>query len=340
MRGRINGTLCGVFASMALCAIGMPAAAQVRGYGWERADMGALAVGRGETGVMSLPDEADEFVVECEIVFGAKRGHRWRVELIGRDGSPRRVINVGYDTAPLYDGFADSRYVAVSLDSVTSDGCCVPLDCAQLHHDRELYGRSVVLTVSNGSDGLGVWLGSDEGVYAVGGAPMDGIGSLRVGGSNSLQVCDAAVKWRRSPGAMLRTGWMDEAIVADGEAPVGHWRFLDRDTDSRWGEPGGRYTLAVVPHDDRKVWVGDGADYDILYVSGAESNGSHWMPGMLKGHLYRTGFDGYYRAVWYDAWFGDMGDEVSAMVSGGLMEVRFPVYHGLMRFEAVATSVD
>ena len=146
------------------------------------------------------------------------------------------------------------------------------------------------------------------------------------------------------------SGWNIEELTeaaSGGQGGVeGVWRFLDRDTESELAEPGGRYVLGVVAHRGEMVVptadATDGGrvpDFDIVYLSGAVANGRVWRPGMVKGHLYSTGFVGHYDVVWYDADLESMGEETFADVESGgmILTVNFPLYRGLMRFERVAT---
>ena len=168
-----------------------------------------------------------------------------------------------------------------------------------------------------------------------------------------MAVTDMHLKWRRSPGDVLRSGWTENAVLTLLDTPeesrpaaMGVWEFLDRDTESEMAEPGGRYRLAVMPH--RKEFVselpaaagslqGVEPDYDIVYLSGALSNGNRWEPGMLKGHLYSTSFTDHYRMVWYDAYFESMGEEVTADITpdGAILSANFPLYRSGMRFARV-----
>lgn len=331
MRGKDMLCKCAGVAGWRMMAQGvlvLLASAGASAADWSREPIAPVDVRKGDVGTVSFPEGCDEFVLEGEMVFDARRGRSWEIDLRGEDGRILRRISGKYDTAPLYDGFADSRYLAVELDSVDGSGRSVVLDRNELHRDREVYAGRVTLTVSNDRDGLRVWIGSEEGVYAAGGARVDGVRCLTLTGSREIGLRDAVVKWRPSPSSVVLTEWIGKEIVTGDEAPEGMWEYLDRDTDSRWAEPGGRYRLAVVKN-------GDGV-YDILYVGGAGSNGSRWVPGMLKGRMTATDFDGFYRLVWYDAWFEETGgDATGRIVSPGILEFRFPELHAVMRFSAV-----
>lgn len=80
--------------------------------------------------------------------------------------------------------------------------------------------------------------------------------------------------------------------LASAMAPAGIYTYLDRSGDPAVTRPGGRYRLAIVP---------DGDCFLILYMGGAEVEPDFWKPGMLKGRLRPTPFQGQYDLDWYDA---------------------------------------
>lgn len=80
--------------------------------------------------------------------------------------------------------------------------------------------------------------------------------------------------------------------LASAKAPAGIYTYLDRSGDAAVTRPGGRYRLAVVP---------EGDCFLILYMGGAEVEPDFWKPGMLKGRLRPTPFQGQYDLEWYDA---------------------------------------
>lgn len=94
---------------------------------------------------------------------------------------------------------------------------------------------------------------------------------------------------------------------------VPRWEYLDRINDPRTAIIGGEYILAQVGP-------------DLVYLGGAKTNPSHWKPGMLKGTLKPTGFDGYYKLKWYDSTGREMPGENFAEhdKSLGVLKLSFP----------------
>lgn len=108
----------------------------------------------------------------------------------------------------------------------------------------------------------------------------------------ALLVTEEAPLPRAERLAGMTVGDIDAAL-ASANVPSGLYTYLDRSGDQAIARPGGRYSLAVVPE-------GDG-NFMILYMGGAEVEPEFWRPGMLKGRLRPTPFQGQYDLDWYDA---------------------------------------
>ena len=129
----------------------------------------------------------------------------------------------------------------------------------------------------------------------------------------------------------ILTTWTREALdqhLAMSSDPIeGYWQYQDRDMEDKWLRLGGRYTVAVVAAS---------GGYDIIYLSGAQVNATQWQPGMLKGHISKTIFDGHYDLEWIDATFLPITlDAYAAFSDGVLMTLNFPVYNSQMRLSKV-----
>lgn len=105
----------------------------------------------------------------------------------------------------------------------------------------------------------------------------------------------------------------------------GFWGYLDRNIDETKLKLGGKYQLVVIENN-----VGG---YDLLYYSGAVVNSVKWTSGMLKGHLFPTGFENNYDLVWYDSVFGEFNDDTYVTIEGNnIMTLYFPKEKGQIRF--------
>lgn len=77
--------------------------------------------------------------------------------------------------------------------------------------------------------------------------------------------------------------------------PAGRYRYLDRILNPSTVRLGGRYRLAVIPSPDNHN------EFLIIYLDGAEVEPTLWKPGMIKGRLRRTSYQGQYDLEWYDS---------------------------------------
>jgi hypothetical protein len=114
----------------------------------------------------------------------------------------------------------------------------------------------------------------------------------------------------------LRTNY-----TADELAAAPRWQYLDRENDPKIALLGGRYELAQIGN-------------DLIYLSGAKTNATHWHQGMLKGRLKPTGYVGYYHLEWFDATGRSIADDCYAQFdeTSKTMTVNFPGLNASLRF--------
>lgn len=150
----------------------------------------------------------------------------------------------------------------------------------------------------------------------------------------TLNIIDLIYAWTPDPAKGLHTG-IDVAHLykqlseKDIAAPEGIWKYLDRDTDERYGRLGGNYLIGIRKADN-------GKDFDIIYLGGAKVFSDKWQPGMLKGKLIPTLFEGHYDLVWYDGKMQRMDSDISASVEQGvILTLNFPLYRSKLRFSKV-----
>lgn len=119
--------------------------------------------------------------------------------------------------------------------------------------------------------------------------------------------------------------------------------YLERSSDSMegiWGvfdlmleddrlRMGGDYLLALVKSD---------TGYDILYIGGAVKNPSSWSPGILKGRLVASPFEGIYNVEWIDV-TGKTVEGIKAQSDNGLLRLVFPDDSSELRLRKVTSSL-
>lgn len=161
----------------------------------------------------------------------------------------------------------------------------------------------------------------------VGFSPLHGECTVKAGRGN-LKVIMAVSENVADPSAALLTGLSLEDVEArcrlSADPLEGIWTYFDRENDPARARPGGRYRIACLA-------CGDGS-YDLIYLGGAVVNVSKWRPGMRKGRLVPTPFEGHYDLIWVDAMMEPMENDVSATVADGLMTLNFPLLKSRLRF--------
>ncbi len=140
------------------------------------------------------------------------------------------------------------------------------------------------------------------------------------------RVVVAEAKGRLRPVYSAHTVESLNALFAVSQDPFeGYWEYLDRETDDAHVRLGGRYVVALVAD-------GSGG-YNIIYISGAQVRRTEWQTGMVKGTMARTVFIDNYRAVWTDATFCPISDDVFATFeSGSILSIKLPVLKSQLRF--------
>ena len=124
---------------------------------------------------------------------------------------------------------------------------------------------------------------------------------------------------------------LNERFAVTQDPYEGYWEYLDRETDDKHVQLGGRYVVALV--------ASDKGGYDIIYISGARVKRAQWHAGMVKGVMTKTVFTDNFRCVWTDATFDQHSDDVFVTFeSGAIMNVKFPVYKSQVRFSRMAVK--
>lgn len=270
----------------------------------------------------------------------------WHMDWCDAAGSVLQSVGLRWGNECLGDPL-DRRFLRLSVDSVAPDGSRHELFYHDFYDGVDLYGGFNTLSVEKTAGGIvSFWVGKDQEYYAgeCSAPPKDARG-VRIQGNRKLKIRYAAYRHIPDPAVKLLTDWTEdevrEYLAGKGVSAVeGIWKFLDRDNDALYAQPGGSYMLAVVKSRNNDDGVAAGGRilpvYDILYLGGAKVNALSWRPCMLKGRLYPTIFENHYDLEWYDAYMEPMGDEVSADISDGVIfSFDFPLFRSRIRFSRV-----
>lgn len=274
----------------------------------------------------------------------------WCVRWKNREGRDIRELQIKWGNEYLGDPF-DRRFMVVNIDSITPDGNRIALSENRLYEGVSLFGDENYLLVENAQQLMKVWVGEETLLSAGSCRALRNASEIIIESNRKLDVGYVACSFEPDRSRPLQTSFTEEdinnAIAVSKDPLVGIWRFLDRDTDSRWAEIGGSYRLAVVRHDGElchgfvipeDIAIKEKPAYDIIYLEGARVKPEGWKSGMLKGVLFPTIFENHYTLLWFDAEYEHMGQEVTADITdAAVLTLNFPLFHAKMRFSKEPT---
>ncbi len=258
----------------------------------------------------------------CGIVFNAANdSNYWAV--LSSCGNTR-----------LHDDLLDKRYMSVELVQVV-DNIETVVKEARLSKDVNLKDGLNAIGVDVNQGAVTVLVGSDElnQVFTVelpAVLPQSHAGCV-VGPGAKVEIERTVLSYKTNDQMQVTTPWSRDELdahFAQSRNPYeGYWEYLDRDMNDDVLRLGGRYTVALVETD---------RGYDIIYVNGGQVRKSQWETGMLKGRLEKTIFTDNFKAMWIDATFRPIDQDVqAAFESGVILNVKFPVYKSQVRFSKV-----
>lgn len=191
----------------------------------------------------------------------------------------------------------------------------------------DLYGGDNYLMIKSDGDKADIFIGDDMLRYC-GSLPADAIHKVEVKECENVSF-PLLVAVADTPDPILNRRDIDSVMASanagESRPPVGIWRFFDRDNNPDHARPGGMYELAVIPSEQQD-------EYLVIYISGASVNRSAWRPGMVKGILSPTPFEGRYRLKWWDSMMNCIDCECHAILADGTLSFCFPLLNSTLRF--------
>lgn len=132
--------------------------------------------------------------------------------------------------------------------------------------------------------------------------------------------------------AFIKNPWTDtnllyEYLEASDDPTEGYWMVLDRSLEESLLRMGGEYKLALV-----KAYNG----YDLIYLEGARTSASEWVPGMRKARLTPSGIDNVWNVVWTDAEGNEIKNSVKAQFeNSSILTIQFPYHNSTLRLTKI-----
>ena len=251
-----------------------------------------------------------------------------------------RIDSLNYHRCRLYRavGPMDERHAALPLRltvSRTCDGIDSVLHTSVIQRGLDPSSDDYSLKLLANRHGMSVVVGQRKELWR-----QDLSATLPASG-DMIWLCDSeAALVRRSlaveaaePASYSRFASLSELdayLRLSSDVNEGYWIYFDRETDLRMFSVGGDYRLATVR-------AADGRGYEIVYLGGARSNASAWVPMQIKGYLRPTGFIGHFDLEWIDAAGVIHKRETSADITDGAsLTLFFPMYKSKVRYRRTA----
>ncbi len=240
----------------------------------------------------------------------------------GNDPPNARRIWVTAKPTEVSDGVSSEPRIEFTVDGV--NGTTIP------------WAKSFYLKITSGDNDI-EFQANGEVIYnlsTTGSISVNKFGFAAAPGT-SIVVSDVALRRRGEALAapapdgtgIQSTVWteplLNEYFESQPPFPEGYWMVYDRALDESLLRMGGDYRMAIVKDNDR---------YLIIYLSGATVNATAWRPGMVKGYLYPTPFDGVYDTTWVDPSGRPMQKDIRAQREGeNLLRIQFPYQDSILR---------
>lgn len=195
-------------------------------------------------------------------------------------------------------------------------------------NDVDLFGGDNYLVINLKDEDANIFIGNDRLNYC-GTVHVGKITSIKLEELNNANVSCLTARAETPYPVLNRVDTTALQSVVEPSSPLspeGIWQFLDRDNDPDYARPGGQYQLAVIPSPTTT------GDYFIVYLSGAEVNDRAWQPGMVKGILSPTSFQGRYKLKWWDAMMNPVDGECHAIHEASTLTLAFPLLNASLRF--------
>lgn len=231
-----------------------------------------------------------------------------------------------------YGDFADKRYAQITIGRVDKSRDIVISTHEIDKNINTSIGYNSILLEMHPQE-LKVFIGSKKYQYVTTLKNFDLVDNSYCGIKSNvdIKIQSMVLDCEYDHKTLLSTEWTNDSLKSyfqnNSDAHIGYWTYLDRDNNPQKARCGGRYVLAVVKSD---------AGYDLIYVSGAETNSSLWTIGMLKGQLKPTIFKEHYDLIWYDSMFEVIETEAYVHFhDNAIMSLQFPLYETTIRFSKV-----
>ncbi len=253
------------------------------------------------------------FLWDFRAATSGKRESDWSIWLKGKE----RVLEIRFLTN---DNHLDETYTSPHLEMIIEESG-KEIIRKKIYDGLNIYNRDNSFRVIGGESGLALYGGNRAymRLHEVTGYEFypDSIG-FSMNSKGMLNIDHFLLETNAPyvyPGMEKAADFDDflNKIKKSEDSIEGEWAIFDRSLEDDYLRMGGDYRLALVRN---------GNDYDIIYISGAVKNPGLWNPGMYKGKLKASAFDGVYDVEWIDS-SGRSVNAIKAQYENDLIKVIF-----------------
>lgn len=228
-----------------------------------------------------------------------------------------------------YGDYIDQRFARITVGRhINGNDSIIFTKDLQGGLNRSTGFNSVLLEYCNDRE-LNIFVGHKEyQLLCSCSAPLISCSDCGITGNVNLNIQSFVTKNFIDKSIELTSSWtlqtLKEYFAKTTDVYEGFWTYLDRDNDVKKAKCGGRYTFALVKNAN---------GYDIIYISGAETNSTKWKCGIIKGQLRNTIFNNHYDLFWHDAMFETISTDAHAdIIDNVILSLQFPLYDTTIRF--------
>lgn len=228
-----------------------------------------------------------------------------------------------------YGDYIDQRFARITVGRhINGNDSIIFTKDLQGGLNRSTGFNSVLLEYCNDRE-LNIFVGHKEyQLLCSCSAPLISCSDCGITGNVNLNIQSFVTKNFIDKSIELTSSWtlqtLKEYFAKTTDVYEGFWTYLDRDNDVKKAKCGGRYTFALVKNAN---------GYDIIYISGAETNSTKWKCGIIKGQLRNTIFNNHYDLIWHDAMFETISTDAHAdIIDNVILSLQFPLYDTTIRF--------
>lgn len=266
--------------------------------------------------------------IEVRAAIGGNQATaRWTATLADADGRQHMRASISFSDTDA-DPFYKPR-LCLSVDTLRHDNTWHNAASHEFADNVNLNSGYNSLTFRQHDGRISIGVGGGKRMAGIVLPDSHNYTTITISANRKLKIKHVAVNTTADPQTSLQTRWTEDSLArhfAGSTDPVeGFWRYLDRETDTRWSILGGFYRIALV----RNTLGG----YDIIYISGAENRAHLWQSGMRKGRLTPSRFENHYELDWQTSNLESAGPECSADISDVvILRLNMPLHHATLRF--------